>query len=66
MSADAPPPRPAPESSGYGEPFWAAAREHRLVLQHGAMVSGTSAHEIVRQLLAAVPQVGAALPEVTR
>lgn len=28
------PPRPTPESSGYGEPFWAAARDHRLVLQH--------------------------------
>lgn len=28
------PPRPVPEASGYGEPFWAAARDHRLVLQH--------------------------------
>lgn len=27
-------PRPVPESSRYGEPFWAAARDDRLVLQH--------------------------------
>jgi uncharacterized OB-fold protein len=28
------PPRPAPDVSTYGAPFWAAARDHRLVLQH--------------------------------
>lgn len=27
------PPRPVPEITGYGAPLWAAAREHRLVLQ---------------------------------
>ena len=27
-------PRPAPESSPYGEPYWAAARDHGLVVQH--------------------------------
>ncbi len=34
MSGDALPPRPVPEASAYGEPFWAAARDGRLVLQH--------------------------------
>lgn len=34
MTAAGLPPRPAPEPSAYGEPFWAAAREHRLVIQH--------------------------------
>lgn len=33
MSASVPP-RPAPEPSDHGAPYWAAAREHRLVLQH--------------------------------
>lgn len=27
-------PRPVPEITGYGAAFWAAARAHRLVLQH--------------------------------
>jgi uncharacterized OB-fold protein len=33
MSASVPP-HPAPEPSDHGAPYWAAAREHRLVLQH--------------------------------
>jgi uncharacterized OB-fold protein len=28
------PPRPAPEITGHAAPFWAAAREGRLVIQH--------------------------------
>lgn len=32
--SDAIPPRPAPEPSDHGAPYWAAATEHRLVLQH--------------------------------
>jgi len=28
------PPRPVPEASPYGEPFWAAAVDGRLVIQH--------------------------------
>lgn len=28
------PPRPIPESSPYGEPYWAAAVDGRLVIQH--------------------------------
>jgi uncharacterized protein len=35
-AGDARPPRPAPEPSEYGAPFWAAARDGRLVLQHCA------------------------------
>jgi uncharacterized OB-fold protein len=31
---DALPPRPLPEVAEYAAPYWAAAREHRLVLQH--------------------------------
>jgi uncharacterized OB-fold protein len=27
-------PRPAPETTAFAAPYWAAAREHRLVLQH--------------------------------
>jgi hypothetical protein len=27
-------PRPVPETTAFAAPFWAAAREHRLVLQH--------------------------------
>ncbi|MCB9876363.1 MAG: AAA family ATPase [Planctomycetes bacterium] len=42
------------------------ALAHRLVLQHGALVSGVAAHDVVRQLLTAVPQVGGALPEAAR
>lgn len=28
------PPRPSPDASAYGAPFWAAAKERRLALQH--------------------------------
>ncbi len=33
MSAAEPPPRPAPEITGHAAPFWAAARNGRLVIQ---------------------------------
>jgi MoxR-like ATPase len=39
---------------------------HRLVLQHSAVVAGTSAAQIVRTLLELVPAVGKALPEAVR
>lgn len=34
MSTEAPPPRPVPDPSEYGAPYWAAARDGHLVLQH--------------------------------
>jgi len=34
MSAAELPPRPAPEITGHAAPFWAAARDGRLVIQH--------------------------------
>lgn len=34
MNEPGAPPRPVPEASAYGAPFWAAAHDHRLVLQH--------------------------------
>ena len=43
-----------------------AALAHRLVLQHRALVAGVSARDVVAALLAQVPAVGKALPEVVR
>jgi uncharacterized OB-fold protein len=34
VSAAEVPARPAPEITGHAAPFWAAARDHRLVVQH--------------------------------
>ncbi|MBL9077738.1 MAG: AAA family ATPase [Planctomycetes bacterium] len=42
------------------------ALAHRLVLQHAALVAGTTAAGLVRTLLQAVPAVAPALPEAVR
>ncbi|MEO6597398.1 MAG: AAA family ATPase [Planctomycetota bacterium] len=42
------------------------ALAHRVVLQHAAVVSGTTAIDLVRRILASVPLVAKALPEAVR